>query len=515
MCRKRIELGVSGVKEEKVIQLPEMKIAEDDFEVEFAVEFGFVTTEKRKYSFDRREQDLKKGLHEVNEIISFNNKRIEAINQEIDRLTNHSDGIDYMAAVCSGVLAGVIDSLWVGEFNIDRGKAWSNETINDFVMKVAKSQGYEGERLEGAIKSLEDKFPIPSDNIWKGEGAGISARSHHVDDLAHHPTPIGLFFSILTQFTKTGYFQNGEGEFLSFSIDENGEGLIGQNIPAKFFAGTVNWFFHLVSDMSGSNKTAGVGMGIPGPIVSLLKEVSLIPGINKTGMAKKTKEIFVNERFDLRKELAVGHELGRQAVPVVMNEVIVRAFYFFRRLVEEIKEKKNFVNIDWKRTLPWRNRTIVRMLTIATGTFTLIDLGDAAIRGGIKSGGNLAMFSKELLLHINFVGMGRFTIALVTDGLMGMKRDKFRNERMALYSEQLHLLNAKVYYLQADSWIAAETAKRTINVVFEMMEQSKRISIKAWEANRRSLYNIGEYRTGIEKNNAGLIAELNDILTWG
>ncbi|WP_028560536.1 hypothetical protein [Paenibacillus pinihumi] len=90
---------------------------------------------------------------------------------------------------------------------MDRGKAWSNQITNDFVMKVVKAQGYEGNRLDGAIKFLEGKFHIPGDNIWKGKNVGISAKSHHLDDLAHHPTPIGLFFSILTQFTKTGYFR--------------------------------------------------------------------------------------------------------------------------------------------------------------------------------------------------------------------------------------------------------------------------------------------------------------------
>ena len=161
-----------------------------------------------------------------------------------------------MVAVGSGILAGLVDSFWVGTFDFKRGKAWSNKKVNDFVMKVAKSKGYEGERLDRAIKFLEDKFKIPSDNIWSGKDLGISARSHHLDDLAHHPTPIGLFFSILTQFTKKGYFQNSSGQFLPITVDENGEGLIGHDVSTKLFCGTINWFFHLVSDMSGSNKLA-------------------------------------------------------------------------------------------------------------------------------------------------------------------------------------------------------------------------------------------------------------------
>jgi hypothetical protein len=119
-----------------------------------------------------------------------------------------------MVAVGSGILTGIVDSLWVSEFKMERGKAWSNKLVNDCVMKAAKAKGYKGDRLDGAIKFLEDKFPIPSDNIWKGKDIGISTKSHHLDDLAHNPSLIGLFFSMLTQFTKTGYFQNSEGKIL-------------------------------------------------------------------------------------------------------------------------------------------------------------------------------------------------------------------------------------------------------------------------------------------------------------
>jgi hypothetical protein len=420
-----------------------------------------------------------------------------------------------MVAVGSGILAGLVDSFWVGAFDFKRGKAWSNKKANDFVMKVAKSKGYEGERLDGAIKFLEDKFKIPSDNIWSGKDLGISARSHHLDDLAHHPTPIGLFFSILTQFTKKGYFQNSSGQFLPITVDENGEGLIGHDIPTKLFCGTINWFFHLVSDMSGSNKTAGVGMGIPGPIVSLLKEISLIPGLNKTGLARQVSKIFSKERFDFRSELAVGHELGRQAVPVILNEVIVRSFYFIRRLVVEIREKKEFGKIEWKNALPFKNRTIIRMLTIATGTFTLVDLADAAIRGAIKSGGNAALFAKEFILRVNFVGVGRFAVAVVTDVAMGVKRSRRRNERMEIYSEQLHLVNAKVYYLQADTWISAETTEKTINEVMDIMEKTTVLFTAAMQENKKSLENIGKLVPQIEEHNPRLIEDINDVLKWG
>jgi len=442
-------------------------------------------------------------------------EQADNLDQHIDRLTNHADRIDNLVAVGSGLLAGLIDVLWVGEFNFERGKAWSNHAINDVVMKIAKAQGYEGERLDGAIKFLEEKFPVPTDNIWKNQNANISAKSHHLDDLAHHPTPIGLLFSILTQFTKQGYFQNGEGTFLPIDIDENGLELIGSDLPSKIFCGTVNWFFHLVSDMSGSNKTAGAGMGIPGPIVSLLKELSTIPGLDRTGLPQKLKEIFVKERFDLRAELAVLHEVKRQALPVLINEVLVRAFYFIRRLVAEVKAKNSFRDVEWKNTLPWKNRTIARMLTIATGTFTAVDLADAAIRAGLKSGGDLATFGAQLLLRVNFVGVGRFVVAVYSDVSMGSQRDRLRDERIAVLSQQLHWANAKLAYLQADMWLTAEHTESSLREVEQMMRLSIEVFAQARRENRSSLRQIGTMRTGIQAHNPELINDIHHLLKWG
>lgn len=494
------------------IELPALKVLGEHIEVEY--DFCLRPTEGDS-SPSSPTQHIQQGLDRVENEQRRTQARVDTLNQEIDRLTNHADGIDNLVAVGSGLLAGLIDMLWVGEFDFARGKAWSNQTVNDFVMKTAKAQGYEGERLDGAIKYLEDKFPAPSDNIWKGQDVGISARSHHLDDLAHHPTPIGLFFSILTQFTKKGYFQNGEGAFLPISIDEKGEELIGTDIPSKIFCGTVNWFFHLVSDMSGSNKTAGVGMGIPGPIVSILKELATIPGLNRTALPQMLKDAFVKERFDLRSEMAVLHEVGRQAVPVLINEVLVRAFYFLRRLITNIKKNSSLTSIEWKEVLPWSNRTITRMLTIATGTFTAVDLADAAIRAALKSGGDLATFSTQVLLRVNFVGLGRFAIAVYVDLSMGSNREQLRNDRISLLSKQLHLANAKAAYLQGDAWLAAKETESSLQEAELMMRQSIQIFIATRDANRRSLQRIGEMGPEIQKHNQQAINSIKDILKWG
>ena len=89
------------------------------------------------------------------------------------------------------------------------------------------------------------------------------------------PTVLGLFFSILGQFTGMGYGTDTNGDFIRLLFPKNA--LIGKNVPEKIAIGTFNWLFHLVSDIDGSSQNAGKGAGIPGPVLSLLKELSSTP----------------------------------------------------------------------------------------------------------------------------------------------------------------------------------------------------------------------------------------------
>lgn len=436
---------------------------------------------------------------------------VENYKSEIERLTNNADTFDYIIAVSSGVIASLIDSLWVGEFSFERGKAWSNRKVNEFVMKVAESQGYKGDRLKGAIKRLEETFNIPSDNVWKGKDIGVSAKSHHLDDFAHHPTMIGLFFSILTQFTKEAYFSNSKGEFIPITIS-NGE-LIGHDIIHKFYAGTINWFFHLISDMSGSSKTGGAGMGIPGPLVSMLKEISGLPIIRNTNLSEFLHKIYREDRFDLRGELAVLHEVGRQALPVIINEVIVRASYFIRQLYNELKQHDSIRELNWKKILPYNNRTINRMLTIATGTFTAVDLLDAGVRSAIKTGGAInPAFWGSFILRVNFVGIGRFAIACYSDIKMGLELKSTKASFLATQMEYIYNLNAIVLYKQADMFIEARSVEKAISELENKANEIECYYKKQLELIANSLNNISEYSQLIESRNPGLKNQLLEIL---
>lgn len=315
--------------------------------------------------------------------------------------------------------------------------------------------------MASAVEFLEEKYVLPGDNDWKFEGSGISAASHHLDDFCHHPTLVGMICCILVQFTGSAKYHTAAGDVIKLPISVNEYGnFVSEKAFGKVFAGIINWFFnaaqtlknqkgHLMSDMAGSIsavKGKKGGAGIPGTVMSTLKELSALPCFKDTSFAEKLRKAYQNgigsgasqldlgifnnlfdgasSKFDMRTEMAVKHELKRQAVSVVINEIIVRSFYFVRRFVEQMKVKQSLMEIKWKKLLPMNNRTIVRMMTIASGTFCLVDLGDATIRAGIQSGGNMPVFFSKFILKVNFVGISRFTVAVGADLYMEARKGR-------------------------------------------------------------------------------------------
>ena len=471
----------------------------DNFEVQYEIINieSFEDNEIKKY--------IKNQIENVDREIDINNSTLQEYRNVIKKFTNQADALDYTVAIGSGILAGIVDSFFVGNFSFAEGKAWSNHKINDFVMDVAKKKGYKGNRLKGAIKYLEDEFKIPSDNIWSGKNININSKSHHLDDLAHHPTLVGLIASIITQFTEKAYFQNRFGK--NFALDITEMRLIGNTVYEKILAGTTNWFYHLVSDMSGSNKTAGIGMGIPGPLLSLAKEFSMLPGINKTNLPKLLDKAFREYKFDLRSELAVFHQLGKQTIPVILNEVLVRVFYFFSRLIKEYKEKENFKDIKWENVLPYKNRTLTRMLTISSGTFLAFDLLDA----GIRSAGNWGSF----VLRVNFVNVGRFTVSCYNEYKMEREKEKIEKDILDLYNQQLSLNNIKLSYNIAGMWVNAKEAVENIEELSNNIQKSIPYIDNSNKELKEDLDKIGDSIDIIkkEKKNEKLLKNLKNILS--
>ena len=385
------------------------------------------------------------------------NTDLARVNQELERYTNHADKADYALAVASGVLSGLVDSLFVGEFSLNCANQWGNQQAENLVLNVAKYQGYSETEPAQAIKYLENKFPIAADKATAAFGGGLQ---HHLRDFSHHPTPVGLVCSILTQFTGNVYGTDVSGKFKAVQLAEDGLALVGKSIPEKITFGVVNWFFHMVSDVAGSSGSVmkgSFGTGLPGPLVSLLKEFSAAPLFKKQN-AKGYKEfsVYISKlfngtllgerdangdliplKFDLRTEMGVAAQIGQQTIPVIINECFVRVFYSLRRLLgelsrEDIQSWGELDKINWNGIIPFRNRTVDRMLTIASMTFTVADTADAAVHAAIESGGNWVLFSGRFVARFNYVGAGRAALSIVRGVSNEKKEAQLIHEKMIL-----------------------------------------------------------------------------------
>lgn len=536
-------------------------IGGDDFEVCFEIESADDLNDNKDCRRNKISQELRNIDNQLDDI----NSQLEKLNSEIDRLTNHSDGIDYMVAVASGILAGSLDILFVEDLSFEKADQIGNEKVNEFVIKEAKKKAKQKELETGkaikidslydAVRFLENEYPIVADKATNAFGGGLQ---HHLRDFSHHPTPIGLFFSMLTQFTRNVYGTNVAGVFQVVPVSEKDFVLIGNNLPEKITFGVINWFFHMVSDIAGSSGKileGKVGTGLPGPIVSLLKEMSALPIFKKTNekgykefsvwVSKLFNGTLLGERdengklvplkFDLRTEIGLGVQLKQQAMPVVINECIVRGFYFIRRFANELKNNNlqsfgDLKNINWRNTLPANNRTISRMLTISTGTMTAIDLADAAIESAIKSGGvSNPLFVGNMIVKVNFVGVGRFAIAVGTDVSMGVKKKTVAQRRSVLVSQVLHLSNVKLYYKNADLlcelselydheaemhkaegdlWIEVDKTEKSMNDLYRQAEKVGIFYAKTVREMDESFDRIERLLPEVESMNPGLTAEI-------
>jgi uncharacterized protein (DUF1778 family) len=312
------------------------------------------------------------------------------------------DKYDYMIAGTCGLIGGLVDVLFVGVPGKGALGKWADDQIDNAVQGFARLNGWQGPKNAGkdtasAIGFLERKFKINYDhNTTHATGGAIknmSASNHHVKSLGHSPDLVGLFFSILDQFSNTAHFVD-KGKLISVNT-ETFE-LSGGNLVAKVFAGFMNWLGHLFSDMAGSSggrgkENAGRGSGIPIPFYSLLQFIN----VGSFGQHRQTFSTIAVKVFESGYDMRHGLAM---AIPVLITELLTRMMWVVKR--------RFYHEQDWQDCIPSAaNPELRRMLLIGHGTLCLVDTTDAALR----SGGNIVAF----MLRSNLIAWARFgTLAI-------------------------------------------------------------------------------------------------------
>ncbi len=386
---------------------------------------------------------ISSALNQAEMEITVLDETIESVNS----LKPKCDAIDYSLAASSGVLCGLIDVFLVGKpgespLGSITDKWFDNTTC--FFAKMCGWKGSDENPVKSAMGYLEKKFKVPYDQRGCGDSGsivfGMTPSNHHFKSLGHNPTLVGLFFSILDQFTNSSHFIS-DGQLIELVEADNHFELRGNSIPGKLWAGFANWIGHLISDMSGSSKGLGRGSGIPSPLWSWSNSIIAIKqklGIPANQFDKDVNDLALqlfNEGYDTRFQTA-------QAIPVLINELLVRLCYMIRRLVQYYKltpkGERSFKAI-WGECKPFSNPTVKRMLTVAHGTFCLVDVGDATVRGFVAGGGNFNPV--EFFLRINLIGVGRFTISLYGETMRGINIHRAEKEALQAFREKKILEN--------------------------------------------------------------------------
>lgn len=407
-------------------------------------------------------------------------------NRELLQTKDKCDKYDYLAAVACGAVGGLVDIFLVGAPGESVLGGWTDAQIDKTVLAFARKVGWKpGEGKENNISSaigyLERNYKVNYDQrsvsdiggLNKDKLSGMTTKNHHMKSIAHSPDPVGLFFSILNQFTNTSAFIS-QGELIYIATD--GSGLQGGNFIAKIFCGIANWFGHLMSDVAGSSGAKGRGTGIVMPFYELFGFCTFGKfdvGKDRQDLATIATRAFQNG-MDFRFGLA-------QAIPVVITELAIRLIWAIRRRFQ--------YHMPLRECIPSSQYADFRiMLLLGNGTLCVIDGIDA----GIRSGGNMLL----LFMRLNLVAWLRLVMLVLKEvcirvGLgIDLQREieayKRINEALQEYLYELKRIDAESFKKETEQYNivikifeSAENAEELNKKLFHTYESLK--IEKAWQ----------------------------------
>lgn len=423
---------------------------------------------------------------QIDSLIIKQNNVITMYDAKINKLTCHADKWDYMLATSSGLICGIIGAtafstnISFENIHLKGSEKVSNSIINRARKEMAKDPNCDLSVLEGdgALEqavSYFEKTKSVGDIVKDSFGGG----NHHFYDFTHDNSLNGLIASIKSQFTG-----KVEGIDPTTGLRKTIE-IVGFNpdLPPnrKLFKAIMNWSFHIASDACGTSSTiakhvargeraSSYGTGVPGPILSVLKKLGSSKWFEENHsnpeFMKELEDLFFNKKFDYRSEVGLASEVAKMSIPILMNQIFVSFYYFIRRFATIIiNEKVNNLNDALKaakRSLPFGNRTIHRLLTVSSSAMLACNLSSAAI----KSGGTWAGF----FARINYVGVANFTISWVTEGIDVIRLEHNKKKQINEINEYIKLLNAKTEIMYKDVWVNIEKTDKSLEEVSKCIE---------------------------------------------
>ena len=368
------------------------------------------------------------------------------------------DRYDYLTAVTCGVIAGMIDIFLVGAPGDSVIGNWTDAQVDNCVMTFARKNGWNPragneENVKSAIGHLEREFQINYDHRHSGDVDNLfrmNTKNHHMKSLAHSPSPIGLFFSILNQFTSTATFlSNGQ----LINIQTETFELQGGNLISKLFCGIANWFGHLMSDVAGSSGATSRGSGIVMPFYELFGLCdfgSFNLNGDKQSLAQIATRAFENG-YDARFGIAL-------AIPVILCDLSTRLIWGIRRLF--------CYKYPLKDCIPTNKHSDLRvMLLCANGTLCLLDGTDALIRG---CGNPVTVF-----MHLNLVGWCRLVTLVLKEIMIRAEVSKTIEAQIDAYKRMNEALEIYLYQLKQIDFDTFKREQQACEQFIDMLANTK------------------------------------------
>jgi hypothetical protein len=342
------------------------------------------------------------------------------------------DKYDYIIAAASGVVCGLIDAFFVGMPGQSKLGNWTDKMVDKLVEKFAgfvfKADQKAGTVLQktapngiaSCIGYLERKFRVNYDARYASDlglttdQLSMAPINHHLKSLGHAPDIIGLFFSLLDQFTNTTSIIS-DGQIIRIENQNGNFRLQGGNFIAKLFCGFCNWIGHIMSDLAGSSGTRGHtnkarGSGVSMPFFELFQLCDF--GSFNVNNDQKTLAEFSTKMFQEGYDARHG---AAMAIPVFLNEIIIRISFMIKR--------KFYHKKTWKESMPIGGQPeLRRMLVVGHGCLCIVDGIDAAVR----SGGNILTFA----LHLNIVAWSKFALSGFREVLIIMRKNTLDMEAL-------------------------------------------------------------------------------------
>lgn len=309
------------------------------------------------------------------------------------RHNDKCDKYDYIIAIACGTISGLIDAFLVGAPGDSVIGKWTDAQADKCVMAFAKMNGWnpragKENSVASAIGHLEKTFKVNYDQRHSADVNGLfnmNTRNHHMKSLAHAPSPVGLFFSILNQFTSTSTFLSN-GQMIMIQTDTFV--LQGNNFISKLFCGFTNWVGHLMSDFVGSSGSKGNG-GRGSGIVMPFYELFGMCNFGSFGQHRQSLATLATQAFENGCDARFGLTM---ALPVVLCETSIRLIWGIRQYFQFKRPLKECIPTE-------KHDSLRVMLLCGHGALCLVDGVDAVIR----SCGNPLM----ILVRINLVGWCR------------------------------------------------------------------------------------------------------------